>query len=556
MAVGGNFTNCNCGPETQTCESPTQPVATVGLCLAYGTPIAVTIVRDCAGTVTSEGWINLVTGQYTAGPAPADAGCVDTLCRQLCDDTDGDGQADATYSQLWCIKADGSAELVLTYQDDPSTPYTPVSPVDCTYGCAETETLTLCDASGPFLRRYTWLQDTATFRDFALDGSTPHVVTGTVGACAGQGGGGTPCTEQTIPAATLGLCLADGTPIAVVITRDCATSTVTQDGWLNLLTGAYSVAHLQRARQRAATPERSNSPGCFVTSCRTARSPGLVLVEYEYNPDGSLASVRLVDPATGGTYTLQGELRNCPAGTEQPDLDLTVLCDTAADGTVKEFVRDYRRDDNGQVTGHTDYTLDGQPYTPAGTVAVCAQPCRNTSTLLVCDLPTDGIEGAPTHGAVLRRLQLGQPGQRLGAGQEQRPRLHHRRLLRQEQRRQLRRRQRPGSQLPPQQQVRHPPQRREKPRGRWRPRRQLGMGLAERPHRHGRQLRFRDLLAAGHRVGRCRNRRKPFPDGPRRRRRPSLNTSDLRVSAGSVASRRCWMPRPGQVKPETDERLS
>ncbi|MGO4424766.1 hypothetical protein AB4Z54_40270, partial [Streptomyces sp. MCAF7] len=111
---------------------------------------------------------------------------------------------------------------------------------------------------------------------------------------------------------------------------------------------------------------------------------GLVLVEYAYNPDGSLAAVRLVDPATGDTYTLQGELRNCPAGTEQPDLDLTVLCDIAADGTVTAFVRDYRRDDNGQITGHTDYTLDGTPYTPAGEVGACQQPGSDTEVLTLC----------------------------------------------------------------------------------------------------------------------------------------------------------------------------
>ncbi|MFF6801135.1 hypothetical protein [Streptomyces sp. NPDC012616] len=407
MAVGGNFTNCNCGPEAQACESPTQPVATVGLCLADGTPIAVTIVRDCAGAITSEGWINLVTGQYTAGPAPADAGacdagCVDTLCRQLCDDTDGDGQADSTYSELWCIKADGAAELVLTYQDDPSTPYTPVAPVDCTYGCAETETLTLCDASGPFLRRYTWLQDVATFQDYALDGSTPHVVTGTVGACAGGGGSGAaPCAEQTTPAATLGLCLADGTPIAVVITRDCATSAVTQDGWLNLLTGAYSAGAPPAGAAACGDSRAFELSGLLCDVLPDGTVAGLVLVEYAYNADGSLASVRLVDPATGGTYTLQGELSVCPGGTTPAgtDLDLIVLCDVQTDGTATPFLRDYRRDpDTGQIDGHTDYGLDGTPYAVTGTVGQCApeaEPCRNTNALLLCDLPTDG-DPAPT----------------------------------------------------------------------------------------------------------------------------------------------------------------
>ncbi|MFE3032932.1 hypothetical protein ACFXKY_14970 [Streptomyces canus] len=381
MAVGGNFTNCNCGPGAETCQSPTQPVATVGLCLADGTPIAVTVVRDCAGNITSEGWINLLTGQFTPGPAPADTGscdtgCADTVCVQRCDDTDGDGAADQTYSELWCIRADGSAQLLLTYQDDPASPYTPTAPVDCEYGCTETETLTLCDDGGPFLRRYTWLGGTATFQDFELDGATPHAVTGTVRTCAGDGSPEAPCEAATTPAATPGLCLPDGTPLAVLITRDCA-GTVTQDGWLNLTTGAYT----------------SGPPPAGVMACGDSRAfelagllcdvdpasgdvLGLVLVEYAYNPDGSLASVRLVDPGTGTTYTLQGELRHCPAGTEeQPEQDLAVLCDTAADGTVTAFVRDYRRDPaSGQISGHTDYTLDGQPYTPTGTVGVCHEP--------------------------------------------------------------------------------------------------------------------------------------------------------------------------------------
>jgi hypothetical protein len=94
-------------------------------------------------------------------------------------------------------------------------------------------------------------------------------------------------------------------------------------------------------------------------------------------------------------YVLQGELRNCPTGQAQPDADLVVLCDVQPDGTSVAFVRDYRRDTNTLIVGHTDYTLDGTPYIPSatGTVGVCApeaEPCRNTSTLLLCDLPTDG----------------------------------------------------------------------------------------------------------------------------------------------------------------------
>ncbi|EMF20413.1 hypothetical protein H114_32759 [Streptomyces gancidicus BKS 13-15] len=373
--------------DVTTCCSPS--ISSAPLCLPDGTTILAVVRSGCVecGQAAVDpavvGWIDTTTGTYTAGALPADAGtcdtsCVDTICRQLCDDTDGDGQPDATYSELWCIQADGTAELLLTYQDDPSVPYTPVAPVDCTYGCPESETLPLCDTAAdgtvtPFLRRYTWLQGVATFQDFALDGVTPHAVTGTVTACAGTTADD--CAERTTPAATLGLCLPDGTPLAVLITRDCD-GTTTQDGWLNLLTGTYTSGPPPVGTAACGDARAFELAGllCDVDPA-TGDVHGLVLVEYQYNQDGSLAGVRLVDPGTGATYTLQGELRRCPAdaGAELPDQDLVVLCDTAADGTVTSFVRDYRRDPaSGQITGHTDTLLDGvTPYTVVGQVGQC-----------------------------------------------------------------------------------------------------------------------------------------------------------------------------------------
>ncbi|BBA98354.1 hypothetical protein RVR_4503 [Actinacidiphila reveromycinica] len=398
MSVGGNFTNCNCGPDTTACESPTQPVATVGLCLPDGTPIAVTVTRDCAGATIAEGWIDVLTGVYTAGLPPdgagaCSAGCVDTVCRTLCDDTDGDGEPDATYSELWCIRADGTAELVLTYQDDPSTPYAPVAPVDCSYGCPDAETITLCDESGPFLRRYTWLNGTATFEDFALDGQTPHLVTGDVGTCA-AGGSASDCEAPTTPAATLGLCLADGTPIAVLVTRDCE-GTVTQDGWLNLTSGTYSTGEPPAGTMACGNPRSITTAGTFCdVDPNTGDVLGLVLIEYTYGSDGAVEAVRLVDAVTGSTYTPQGEVTTCPTGVEQPERDVVQLCDTAADGVVTEFVRDFARDEAGAIVGHADYDLDGAPYTPAGVVGRCVQNCHDCSTAVLCDLP-DSAATAP-----------------------------------------------------------------------------------------------------------------------------------------------------------------
>ncbi|MFI9418086.1 hypothetical protein [Streptomyces werraensis] len=378
--------------EVTTCCAPS--IASAPLCLADGSTILAVVRSGCVecGEAAPDpevvGWLD-TAGAFTPGALPADAGpcdagCLDTLCRQRCDDTDGDGQANVTYSELYCVRADGTAELVLTYQDDPTVPYTPVSPVECSYGCAESETVTLCDDTGPFLRRYTWLAGVGSFEDVALDGQTPHVVTGTVGAC----GGDTGCEEQTTPAATLGLCLADGTPIAVVVTRDCS-GTVTQDGWLNLTTGAYSAGDPPVGTMACGNPRSITTAGTFCDIDPDSGDVlGLVLIEYTYGPEGDVAAVRLVDATTGQTYTPQGEVTTCPAGVEQPERDLVQLCDTAADGAVTAFVRDYARDEAGQVTGHSDYLLDGAPYTPTGTVGRCTEQCQDCQTVVLCDVDT------------------------------------------------------------------------------------------------------------------------------------------------------------------------
>ncbi|MFF5968269.1 hypothetical protein ACFY64_32005 [Streptomyces collinus] len=437
---------CNCSPS----------IATSPLCCADGSMVLLVVRSPCitCGTTAQApevvGWIAPETGVFTAGQPTCDVvacdspPCADTLCRQRCDDTTGDGVADTTYSELWCLAPDGTATLLLTYQDDPSTPYVPVAPVDCTYGCPDHETVLLCDDSGPFLRRYVFLNGTATYEDVALDGQTPHMVAGDVGTC--------PNCEPTPPLALAGLCLADGTPIGVVVSRNCD-GTTTRDGWINLLTGVYSVG-APPAGTATCTPSGAFELAGILCDVDpdTGVVLGLALVQYAYNPDGSLAGVELIDPATGDPYVLQGELQNCPAGQAQPESDLVVLCDHQPDGTAVRFVRDYRRDENTLIVGHTDYTLDGvayfptgtvgtcptdvpgpvpvvpqvfhgetilcddngpfvrkliqgadgavtavvnltldgATYTPVGTVSQCTEPCRDTSTLLLCDLPTDG----------------------------------------------------------------------------------------------------------------------------------------------------------------------
>ncbi|MFJ5890285.1 hypothetical protein [Streptomyces californicus] len=388
--------------DVTTCCSPS--IASAPLCRADGSTVLLVVRSGCvecgdaADSPAVAGWIDAATGVFTAGAAPADSGpcesgCVDTVCRQLCDDADGDGEADTTYSELWCIRADGSAELVLTYRDDPSVPYMPVAPVDCAYGCPETETVTLCDENGPFLRRYTWLQGVATFEDFALDGISAHVVTGTVGVCDTS----EPCEAQSTPAATLGLCLADGTPIAVVVTRDC-TGAVAQDGWVNLTTGTYTAGGPPVGAMACGNPRSISTTGTFCdVDPVTGDVHGLVLIEYTYDTDGAVASVHLIDATTGQPYTVEGEVTTCPAGVAQPERDIVQLCDTTAGGAVIEFVRDFARDENGQITGHSDYRLDGTPYAPTGTVGRCSGDCRDCEQVIVCDVPADTTAAKITH---------------------------------------------------------------------------------------------------------------------------------------------------------------
>ncbi|WP_433379416.1 hypothetical protein [Streptosporangium sp. CA-115845] len=302
------------------------------------------------------------------------------------------------------LLADGTAVLVLvepiydtntgdrvgTRLVDPVTgdPYTPVGTLGpcAADGCnASTTSQLLCDDNGPFARATTHDCTGAVLGvlDRTLDGQ-PYTVTGTVGVCPTS----PDCESPTTPTATVGLCLADGTPIAVTVIRDCE-GAVTSEGWINLQTGAYSAGAPPVGTVACGSSQSVQVSGTFCDVLADGTVAGLVLIEYSYAADGTIAGVRLVDATTGATYTPTGTVTTCPAGVEQPERDLVQLCDTAADGTVTEFIRDYARDENGQITGHTDYALNGTPYTLAGTVGACdVEPCRDTSSTLLCDTTT------------------------------------------------------------------------------------------------------------------------------------------------------------------------
>jgi hypothetical protein len=316
-----------------------------------------------------------------------------------CDDTDGDGTGDVRYIELWAIDPCGGEDPALlgTWLDgDFEQPYTPVAPVDCPEPEAEplaVETWPLCvvnDGDGSVvqaIRREVVYDETgaatsARYVD-AVTGAPVALPAGTHIAVCPQG---PECASPTTPVTSVGLCLADGTPIAVTVIRDCD-GLVTSEGWLNLTTGAWTAGAVPAGTVACGDSRSIQVSGTFCDVDANGEVVGLVLVEYTYDDTGAISGVRLVDAVTGDTYTPTGTVTVCPAGVEQPEQDAVILCHTAPDGTLTQFVRDYRRDENGTITGHSDYTLDGAPYTPdpAGTVGVCAPPCLHCETLTVCD---------------------------------------------------------------------------------------------------------------------------------------------------------------------------
>ncbi|MFI7467435.1 hypothetical protein [Nonomuraea sp. NPDC049646] len=258
-------------------------------------------------------------------------------------------------------------------------------------GCnATTATQILCDVAADgtvaqFVRATTYDCQGAVLAtvDRTLAGAA-YTVTGTVGLCPAS----PDCEQPTTPTATVGLCLPDGTPIAVTVVRDCD-GTVTSEGWINLQTGAYSAGAPPVGTVACGSSQSVQVSGTFCDVLADGTVAGLVLIEYSYAADGTIDSVRLVDATTGATYTPTGTITTCPVGVEQPEQDVVQLCDVAADGTVTPMVRDYRRDETGAIVGHSDYLLDGSPYTPTGTVGVCQpESCKDCETLVLCDRPT------------------------------------------------------------------------------------------------------------------------------------------------------------------------
>lgn len=237
----------------------------------------------------------------------------------------------------------------------------------------DTEQATLCDNNGPFIRVYQYGTDTGTPSgapsDFTLAGA-PYVPVGTVLSCSAD------------PMAVTGLCLADGTPIAAVVRRDYV-GIVSQDGWINLTTGAFTAGSPPAGTVACGDSRSVQVSGTFCDMTGPTVN-ALVLIEYSYNPDGTIASVRLVNATTGVTHVPVGTITTCPVDAAQPEQDLEVLCDVNG-GVATPFIRDYRRDQLGAIVAVSNYTLAGGAYAPTGTVGLCSPVVRDEELLVLCD---------------------------------------------------------------------------------------------------------------------------------------------------------------------------
>lgn len=221
-----------------------------------------------------------------------------------------------------------------------------------------------------FIRRYTELDSGEMLvGDSTLDGDQTYDVdpTSTIGLCM------PPATGVCEPVTALGMCLADGTPVAVVLGRDCETGVASLDGYVDLVLGTFTEGPLPDDARPCGRPSvQLVGPLCVSVGDVVVAT---VTVEYTYGPDNAVTGARLVDTVTGTTYVppvgaTVGACTSPPVVIPPyPDIpaaaDALLLCDD--DGP---FVRDFSREE-GVITSVADYTLAGAPYSPVGTVRLC-----------------------------------------------------------------------------------------------------------------------------------------------------------------------------------------
>lgn len=355
-------------------------VEIVALCDVQASGVSVGFLRvftyDGTGAVTS------VEDQDPNGAPYGPTGTV-ALCEQVTSDQEvlcDSGNGGQPFLRT-IVRAGGVLAAVVDQELDASTPYVPVGPVAACAGDPDRDREVVC-----------WTQDST--GDQVHTGTLRHDDTLTGPATPGwilfdqhqvpvpatePGLTFVPCSEAMDPITTTGLCLANGTPIGVVLRRSSVTGALTQEGWVNLLTGAFTAGAPPVGTIACGDSTSITTSGILCDVDGNGDVVGLVIVQYEFNPDGSVANTTLLDAVTGAVYVPTGTVTVCPAGEDQPDADLTVLCDNNG-----AFIRDYRRDETGTVVAVSNYTLAGAAYVPVGPVVVCAAG-GDSETFILCD---------------------------------------------------------------------------------------------------------------------------------------------------------------------------
>lgn len=334
------------------------------------------VITDASGGALADSFIGSDGGPVATPDAYTIGSCTDTAFVNdviLCDVTPtGTVSFLRKFVQTVDATNQGRVTSHTDYSLDGADPYTPTGIVsDCVEVIADRETVCWTDtATGTQVHTGTIRhQDGVNAQGWLLFDQNQSLVLDTSGVTF------VPCSPD--PFATSGLCLPDGTPLAVVTRWNHATGTYVDDGWINLRTGAFTSGNPPVAAAACGAASSVQVSGTFCDMSGTTVN-ALVLIEYHYNPDGTIASVRLVNATDGTTYTPVGTITTCPDATPSPDRDITILCDDNG-----SFVRDYTRDSAGAIVGFTDRTLAGATYAPVGAVRNCTG--RDSESVILCD---------------------------------------------------------------------------------------------------------------------------------------------------------------------------
>lgn len=171
------------------------------------------------------------------------------------------------------------------------------------------------------------------------------------------------CLDATTSVATTALCLDDGTPIAVVVTRGCD-GAITEDGWLDLTTGIFTAGPPPPGTSACTTDNYDFAfSGWLCDILPDGSVAGIALVQIERDDDGAVISITLIG-VDGLPYVPVGTMTRCP----EDRLAAEVLCDAGAANTP--FMRFYTYSPTGSIPIR-DTDLDGNPYVVAGPAVQC-----------------------------------------------------------------------------------------------------------------------------------------------------------------------------------------